>query len=621
MTDLSPLARKAIEQARQGEFDLALLTAKEAISEDPNDKGLRFFAGLLHSRRFEFEEAAAQLREAMALAPDDLLVRTELVRVLGSIGRLDEAERLIDAPGLPPQIERRLRAMLASARGEHSTAAQLYRTVVRDEPRDFESWGNMGVSLLAAGEAADAVHALRQALKLKPGNLRLQDKLAEAHVAAGTAEEALRELYDHGSRDPAALVTAARLEDLQERPDRAVDALQRALRIEPANLEALVGLADLQERGNRIDELHDTLERLEQLGFRSDKVMLLRARVALRQGDMAGALELAKQISRHSDPAARAQLLGQIHDRLGNRGEAFEAFAEMNRIDALATEDAARKAERYLTSVWEKADVLTSDWVSRWCEPPPTTREPAFLLGFPRSGTTLLDTLLMNDAGVAVSEENPLLTHVSGQVGGFERIADLEPDEIARLRELYFEKAETYVPQSRGLLLVDKFPFALGAGPLIHRLFPSAPVVFLSRHPCDVVLSCFMTRFQPTEVGSAFLTLEGTAKLYDAMMTLWARSRELLELHVHDACYETLVENPKLEMRQIAQFLGIGWSDALADNLAVAERRGFIKTPSYSQVAEPIYRRAVERWRNYEEQLQPVIPILEPWIRALGYRS
>lgn len=130
-----------------------------------------------------------------------------------------------------------------------------------------------------------------------------------------------------------------------------------------------------------------------------------------------------------------------------------------------------------------------------------------------------------------------------------------------------------------------------------------------------------MTRFQPTEVGSAFLTLEGTAKRYDAMMTLWARSRELLELHVHDARYETLVENPKLEMRQIAQFLGIGWSDALADNLAVAERRGFIKTPSYSQVAEPIYRRAVERWRNYEEQLQPVIPILEPWIRALGYRS
>mgnify|MGYP006181322317 CR=1 FL=1 len=80
--------------------------------------------------------------------------------------------------------------------------------------------------------------------------------------------------------------------------------------------------------------------------------------------------------------------------------------------------------EAYLDCILEeeKADVLTSDWVSRWCEPPPATREPAFLLGFPRSGTTLLDTLLMNDAGVAVSEENPMLTQVSGQVGGFERV-------------------------------------------------------------------------------------------------------------------------------------------------------------------------------------------------------
>ena len=621
MSDLSPLARKAIEQARRGEFDLALATAKEAISKDPKDKGLRFFAGLLHSRRCEFEEAADQLREAMAMAPGDPVVRAELVRVLGSIGRLDEAERLLDAPGLPPQYERRLRAMLAAARGEHSAAVQLYRTIVREDPRDFESWGNLGVSLLAAGEAAGAVQALGQALQLKPGNSRLQGKLAEAHAAAGNAESALRELYERGSGDSGALVTAARLEDLQERPDRAIDALQRALEIEPANQEALIALADLQERGNRIDELRGTLDRLEQLGSRSDKVPLLRARVAYRQGDMAVALELAQQIPPHIDPASRAQLLGQIHDRLGNAGQAFEAFAEMNRIDALTTEDAAGKTARYLAGLKEKESVLTSDWVSRWSKPAPPTREPAFLLGFPRSGTTLLDTLLMNDAGVAVSEENPMLTDVSGQIGSFERIADLEPKEIARLRELYFDEAEEYVPESSGRLLVDKFPLGLGAGPLIHRLFPAAPIVFLSRHPCDVVLSCFMTRFQPTEIGSAFLSLEGTARLYDAMMRLWTRSRDLLELRVHEARYESLVEDPKAEMRQVAEFLGIGWSDALADNRSAAERRGFIKTPSYSQVAEPIYRRAVERWRNYEDELRPVIPILEPWIDALGYRS
>jgi hypothetical protein len=233
----------------------------------------------------------------------------------------------------------------------------------------------------------------------------------------------------------------------------------------------------------------------------------------------------------------------------------------------------------------------------------------------------LLDTLLMNDPGIAVSEENPMLTHVSARIGAFDRIAGLGAGDVAELRNAYFEEAESYLPNSKGKLLLDKFPFALGAAPLIHRLFPGARIIFLSRHPCDVVLSCFMNRFQPTDIGSTFLTLEGTARLYDAMMQLWTRSRELLPLTVLDVRYEALVEEPKPQMQRVAEFLGIAWSETLVDNRPAAEKRGFIKTPSYSQVSEPIYKRAVERWRNYSEELGPVLPILKPWIEALGYEA
>jgi tetratricopeptide (TPR) repeat protein len=622
MSEVSPAGRKAIEQARSGDFDAALDTASQGIADNPADSGLRFFAAMLHSRQSQFGPAAAHLREALALTPGDPLVRAELVRVLVALGELDEAESLLGQPGLRPQDELRLGAMVAARRGRHESAIAKLREIVAADQRDFESWGNLGISLLAAGDSAAAASALGQALRLKPQHSSFRDKWAEAVAQAGTADEELPKLYESAATDPGALLTAARLEDLEGRPDRAVDALQRALEDDPGNEAALVALADLEERANRVEALEATISQLEKYAPPSRKLPLLRARAAYRRGEMETALELAENAPAEVDPATRAQVIGQANDRLGNYELAFDSFEEMNRIDSVATQNAAGKAADYLAKFNERrTDVLTPDWVGRWADSPPPEREPAFLVGFPRSGTTLLDTLLMNDPGIAVSEENPMLTNLSRKIGEFERIADLGPDDVERLRRAYFDEAESYVPESAGRLLLDKFPFALGAGPLIYRLFPTARIIFLSRHPCDVVLSCFMNRFQPTEIGSTFLTLEDTARLYDAMMELWTRSRELLPLTVLDIKYEALVEQPKPQMQRVAEFLGIAWSDKLVDNRPTAKSRGFIKTPSYSQVAEPIYRRAVERWRNYSDHMQGAIGILKPWIDRLGYES
>lgn len=622
MDDISPLGKKAIEQARRGEFDDALATAKEALAASPRDKGLRFFAALLHSRLGELEPAAAELRQALALAPDDAMVRAELIRVLAALGRTTEAQALLDLPGLPRPEAMRLEALILARSGRHRDAADLYRKIVAGDPRDFESLGKLGVSLLASGDAAAAVEALEQALRLRPDHGQFVDKWIDANVAAGSAETALNRLYERQPADAQSMVTAARLEDLLDRPQKAVESLDRALAVDPANERALAALADLHERANRVAEFEAALARLEKAAPKSEKLPLLKARAAYRRGDFTRALELARQAPRDVDPAARAQLLGQANDRLGEAEAAFPAFEEMNAIDSLSVEDPTGKSARYLAGLEERIKTLTPHWVARWHDAPAQTqRLPAFLLGFPRSGTTLLDTLLMNHPDVAVSEENPMLTAVSRQIGAFDRIADLEPEEVEKLRTFYFDQAQFYVPAARERLLIDKFPFALAAGPLIHRLFPDAPILFLARHPCDVVLSCFMTRFQPTDIGSAFLTLEGTARLYDSMMRMWVKSRELLPLRVLDLRYETMVESPQSELRAVAEFLRIDWSDSLLDNRAAAQRRGFIKTPSYAQVSEPIYKRSVERWRKYERALQPALPILDPWIKALGYEA
>jgi hypothetical protein len=155
--------------------------------------------------------------------------------------------------------------------------------------------------------------------------------------------------------------------------------------------------------------------------------------------------------------------------------------------------------------------------------------------------------------------------------------------------------------------------------PLIHRLFPDAKVILVERHPCDVVLSCFMSNFTLNRAMRQFVTLEGAARLYDTVFDAWSRAVELLPISHHAIRYERMVEDTEGEMRRLLDYLEIEWTPSVLDNQAAAARRSHISTASYSQVTEPIYRRASGRWERYREQLAPVLPILTPWAARMGY--
>ena len=212
-----------------------------------------------------------------------------------------------------------------------------------------------------------------------------------------------------------------------------------------------------------------------------------------------------------------------------------------------------------------------------------------------------------------------MLSEVWKRIGELSRLPGMETGDVESLQRLNFAIAERHVPEARQQLLVDKNPLAMGSIPVIHRLFPAAPLIFMERHPCDVVLSCFMTRFQPTGLGTNFVTLEDTALLYDEMARLWATSAEIFPVNARSVRYERLVEDPEAELRPLADFLRLEWMPQLLDHRATAKRRPFIKTPSYAQVTEALNANAVGRWTRYRKQMDPVLPILEPWAKRLGY--
>jgi tetratricopeptide (TPR) repeat protein len=624
MNDIPPLGRQAIEHARRGELVQAIATAQQAIEEHPRDFGLRIFKAMLHVRRGELGEALPHLRQANALVPADTFARVEFIRVLIGLGELDEASALLDRPGLPAPQATRLQALLLHRRGDLANAEPLFRQLVEADAQDFESWGNLGLCLLASERPQAAIQAFDRSLSLRPDRLSIRHKWAEAHHMLGTGEEVLKGLRQSAASNPADAATylaIAHLEGLLGRQPHALEALEEAVRRDGASAEALSALAEKLEQQNEIQRCETILGQLAALPEPGGKLPILKARLAYRLGHFEEALGLAQQAPPSTDVGTRAQLIGQSLDRLGDPAGAFEAFEQMNREDARAGGDVASQARKSRSELAEQKSLLTPEWLHRQADSPAPERLPAFLVGFPRSGTTLLDTLLMGHPGVAMAEEEPMLSSVGDRLGNFARLADLTADEVGALRSTYFDVAGQYVPEAGSKLLIDKNPLAMGSMPIVHRLFPAAPVIFMERHPCDVVLSCFMMRFQPTGIGTNFLTLEDTALLYDEIMRFWTRSTELLPLRVYTIRYERLVEDLEGELRPLADFLGLSWLPEILDHRNTAKKRSFIKTPSYAQVMEPVTKKAVGRWIRYRDQLEPVLPILQPWIDRLGYDS
>ncbi|HEX8262660.1 MAG TPA: sulfotransferase, partial [Allosphingosinicella sp.] len=338
------------------------------------------------------------------------------------------------------------------------------------------------------------------------------------------------------------------------------------------------------------------------------------------EGRTEEALALARQAPADVEPERRAQLIGKLADETGDSKTAFEAFREANAVAAEAPAAAQADPEGYQRRVQALTELVAPHWFRSWT---PTSEDgrpaPVFLVGFPRSGTTLLDTVLMGHPAVAVLEEEPILEAVSEALGGFERLPGLDAAEIGRLRALYFETLDRLVPDAAARTIVDKLPLNILAAPLVHRLFPDARFVFAQRHPCDVVLSCFMQSFAINDAMANFLDLGDSARLYDLVLTFWERCRDVLPLAVHTVRYEALVEDVEGEARTLLDFLGLAWDPAVLDHRRTAEARGTISTPSYSQVIRPLYREASGRWERYRTQMAPVLPILAPWALRLGY--
>jgi hypothetical protein len=246
----------------------------------------------------------------------------------------------------------------------------------------------------------------------------------------------------------------------------------------------------------------------------------------------------------------------------------------------------------------------------------------AFVLGFARSGTTLLGRILACVPEVVVLEEKPLLgraiAHFMTDPVGLERLAAAEDAQLDSYRADFWQRAGSFGVTAANALAVDQTALNSVNLPLIGRLFPQARIVFVIRDPRDVVLSCFRRQFAPTPLTLEFHSLASTALIYDRTMRLVAACRRRMSLQLHELRYEDLLDDFDGETRRLCRFLDIPWTEAMREFHRSGEGR-MLATRSAAQVRQGLSRDSIGHWRAYRDQMAEVMPLLAPWIAAFGY--
>lgn len=637
---------EALHAFNRGDIERARLLAEGALEKSSSPE-LEHLVGLAHCRLGNAAEGVEWLQRATNSDPDNVGYRVMLARALTDSGRADEALRVATPPKGTTAADLALwhaRAEAADAAGSPEQAADAWGSLCKVGVADWRAWANYGQALAALERWPRAEAAFRHAIELHSGEPTVRRDLAITLARQGRENEAADELLrwcGEVSADPESLILLARLLADLGRHEESVAQLNAvfmattgrpfsepgegafAVAVSPSGdirVSLALEMGRLLERTNRIDGLRALLRDAEAAGITREQLGYPAAALALRDGDALEAKRLLEKDEPFPDPLRGHRLMARIADALDDPATAIAEAEAMNRAVVDRDKWVARAAD-YIKSVRDVANAATPSWASR-VRPldPPTRQSPVFLVGFPRSGTTLLDTFLMGHPRVTVLEEEPMLTEAQKALGEGADLPDRPKAKLERARDAYFAALDRRIPAGFQGLVVDKLPLNMLAPRFIHTLFPDAKFIFAQRHPCDSVLSCFMQPFALTESMACFLQLETAADFYDAAMTLWTRCNELLPLQVHRLVYEELIVDPEHSLRPLVEFLRLDWHGELLDHRATAHARGTISTPSYDQVVQPLSSRPSGRWRKYQKQLEPVLPVLLPWAQRLGYR-
>jgi tetratricopeptide (TPR) repeat protein len=507
----------------------------------------------------------------------------------------------------PKDLSRWQQAQQLLLGGQAGQALSLYQALARRNPGSPELWFELGNAASGELDFVLANQAYQRALELAPRNASLQ-------VMIGHQYQGLRQL------------------------DQARGAFERAVAADPASVDARISLAVWFEKERRLEEAFECVQACLATHPRDDQARYFRAFLLHRKNQHADAETALRDLIKDGPQYpyvryASRHLLGVVLDQLGQYPEAMRYLCEAKALVRQIT-DIPRLEQAYDAGDRKRRALLaelTAATLRRWREEGPAAPcqwQPAFLGGHPRSGTTLIEQVLDAHPQVLAFDEPEAfqreiggrLTPAEGATGVSASALDTLPlERRVQMRERYVKSLLREVaatPATR--LLLDKNPSPTASLHLWLRVFPELKVIIALRDPRDVLISCFFLNIPLNATNANFLSLERTAKHYADLMDVWLRLRELGGFDWIETRYEDVVEDLERHGRRVTEFLGLSWHPGQARYYEKA-RRKVLYAPTYHDVTQPVYKRAVGRWERYAEAMAPLQARLAPYCKAFGY--
>lgn len=535
-------------------------------------------------------------------------------------------------PGLALLAEIRERQTLPAA------AEALLRRIALLDPNNLPALLALAMALFGRGRLGEAETQARNAIRVAPLSPQAHNVMAMIMTEAGrpqTGEYHYRRVLDLTTgQDPILLANLAWNLKSQGRMAEARALYRDSLNLAPTVRQTLLGFARLEEADRHFDAARALLD-VAEIAYPGDpQLSLTRATLLGREGESAAAVALIDRMAQDR-PAGLgpAELLekGRLLDRLGQYEDAWAAFAE-GKARALGLSGQSYADETAQLEIGRLHSFFRAgrlDLLPRATQHP-TEPQPIFILGFPRSGTTLLEQSLSAHPLIAAGDELPLLqelTQILPRLLGSplaypEALSELWMGDqrlgLDLLRDVYLRRLRQMAVMRPGIRHVtDKMPLNETHLGLIGLVFPASPLLHVVRHPLDVMVSAFSNHF--THGFHCASALETAALHYARIMDLVAHYRaEMPQLPYRMVRYEQVIETQTETIGDILAFLALDFDPAC---ITFHENRRYARTASYAQVTEPLYDRSVGRWRHYRRQLEPVLPILTPVMQELGYEA
>ena len=544
----------------QGKIVEAEGAYKQILAQDQNCAIAWHGLGLLALNKNDTKLAAEMLLKAVTIDPRQGMYQRNFGELCRRLGMLEQA--IISGQAavalLPKDVDTHFNLALAySDSGDYKNAIATYRKAIKIDSKHAQSWNNLGAAFEASGYTADALKAYTKATQFDPSNAQAQNNLGVISIENGNLKGA-------------------------------VDSLNAALLAKPDFIESHYNLSSLKKY--TLEDSHlASLESLYNSQHRLTDTLRIRYNFALGK-----AWEDTEQYDR-----------------------AFAAYKEGNRIQhALLPVDEARNEllAKQITKVFTKEFFKKR---AGWSK---NKKSPIFIVGMPRSGTTLLEQILDSHESVYGAGELTNLSDAIYQIAQVEpgqlfvdKVADLTPEQIRKIATLYSKELWSLSPDSK--FISDKMPANFLYIGLIHLAFPNAKIIHAMRDPLDTCFSCFARLFNDTmDIAYDLETLGRYYVMYRKVMDHW--HKVLPPGTILDLSYEEMVANSEQQTRRVLEYVGLPWDDKCIE---FYKNERLVKTASLAQVNKPIYKTSVERWRHFAQHLHPLIELVKDYRPAEAY--